>query len=136
MPRGPSYTSEEMGLMTELAKDKTMSHSEKVDSFFAKVSGPSDRTPDAISQKIRKLESEKKPVKKVKAAGVAAPAAAPAKRGPGRPPKAAKTATAAVAGNGHKNGNGHGHNIEVALGEVTLRGPAAKVGALLTQLSA
>lgn len=87
MARGPSYTDEELRCLDRLSRDGKKTHEEKVDAFFADTG--SDRSRDAVSQKLRKMDGITKPAPR------------------GRPPKQA-TVEAAAHTNGHgANGNGH-----------------------------
>lgn len=134
--RGPSYTEEEKNAMQQVAKDKSLTHAQRVEKFFTLVT--SDRTPDAVGQKIRKYVAE--------AAGKKAPKAAVAKpvtsTRPVVPPAAAAAAAPNGNGNGHKNGNGHAvtaapaAEISVKYGALELKGSAKDVGQALVQLSA
>lgn len=153
--RGPTYTDEEKTLLSALAKDDTLTLPQRVERFFEKI--PSDRSPDAVSQKLRKMRadveamraSKKVARKKAPAAAKsakpapepAAVAAPPAKRPSvrrGAPPRVAAST------HGHTNGNGNGHTnghkiavgeASVQLGAVKLSGPAAEVGKMLQQLA-
>jgi hypothetical protein len=118
--RGPSYTEDENKLLERLAKDKSLTHAQRIQRFMEESTGE-NRTEDAISQKLRKLAGEGK-TKAVKKATKPAP----------------------------KNGNGNGHEpsktleklvaaadksaITIELNGVTLSGSPKAVGTILSQL--
>lgn len=158
--RGPTYTDEEKEFLSKLAKDDKLTLKTRVEAFFGKFD--SDRTPDAVSQKLRKLRADvenmraakkdarkKGPESTPEAKEVPAAAAAPSTVPPRtrrptarRGVSAAKTAPAASTnGNGHGHVNGNGHKspavseASVQLGAVRLSGPAGEVGKMLQQLA-